>query len=62
MGTIVSQRSVAPIIRLESGGDASRVMGEDRTTASRVQQLLAVLVVLLVVAGVGGLMVACTQG
>jgi len=61
MGTIASQPPVAPIIRLEAQVDA-QANGEDRTTASRVRALLVVLVVLLAVAGVGGLMVACTQG
>jgi hypothetical protein len=61
MGLITTD-AVTPIIRPEPQADSSRAIGEDRPTASRVRELLGVLVALLVIASVGAFMVACTRG
>jgi hypothetical protein len=58
---MIARPAEASLIRFESDVDASDAMREDRTTASRIRQLLAVLVMLMVIAGVGGLMIARTR-
>jgi hypothetical protein len=61
MGSIIRD-TLTPITRPEPQAEASRAIGEDRPTASRVRELLGVMVALLVIAGVGAFMVACTRG
>jgi len=52
---------VPPVNRVVRRPEAENSV-EERPTMSRLRELLAVLAVLLLVAGLGALMVACTRG
>lgn len=56
---VESQTSISPT-GVEAPADWTSALGDVRHPGSRLRELLAMLAVLLAVAGVGALMVACT--
>ena len=61
MGVAVRDQVVIESNEVDSDAGALQSRPGQRATASRVRELLAVLVTLVVVAGIGAFMVACTR-